>query len=78
MNYLLHKCRKKAIANKSDCLKTPLLIVRFHKTAIKYESELETQLVLLDISTNHNMELPMFLHFKFCQVIYLFKTFIML
>ena len=55
-----------------------LLIVTFHEIAMKYESELKTQLILLDISTNHNMELLRSLHLKFCQMIYLFKTFIML
>ena len=55
-----------------------LLIVTFHEIVIKYESELKTQLVLLEISTNHNVESPRSLHFKFCQIIYLFKVFIML
>ena len=32
-NYLLRKCRKKAIANKSDCLR--LLIATFHEIVIK-------------------------------------------
>ena len=41
-------------------------------------SELKTQLILLDVSTNHSVGLPRSLHFKFCQMIYLFKTFIML
>ena len=77
-NYLLRKCRKKAIANKYDCLSTRLLIVTFHEIIIKYESELETQLVLSDISTNHKVGLPRFLQFKFCQMVYLFKTFTML
>ena len=45
-----------------------LLIVTFHEIAIKYESELKTQLVLLDISTNHNVGLPKYLHLKFCQM----------
>ena len=61
-----------------DCLNTRLLVVTFHKIAIKYESELKTQLVLLDISTNYNVGYPMSLHFKFCQMLYLFKTFIIL
>ena len=77
-NYLLCKCRKKAIANKQDSLITRLLIVTFHEIAINYESELKTQLVLLDISTNHIVGLPRFLRFRFCQMIYLLKTFIML
>ena len=41
MNYL-RKCRKKAIANKEDCLNTRLLIATFHEIAIKYEPELKT------------------------------------
>ena len=77
-NYLLRKCRKKTIANKQDCLSTRILVATFHKTALKYESDLKFQLVLLDVSTKHNVGLPRFLHFKFCQMIYLFKTFIML
>ena len=32
-----------------------LLIVTFHGSAIKYESELKIQLVFLDTSTNHNV-----------------------
>ena len=55
-----------------------LLVVTFHEIVIKYESELKTQLVLLEISTNHNVESPRSLHFTFCQIIYLFKVFIML
>ena len=75
---LLRKWRKKVIASKQDCLSTRLLIITFHEIAIKYESELKTQLVLWDISTNHNVGSPRSLHFKFCQMIYLFRTFIML
>ena len=41
-----------------------LLIVTFHEIVIKYESELKTQLVLLEISTNHNVESPRSLHVK--------------
>ena len=70
-NYLLRKSHKKAIVNKQDCLSTRLLIVKFHKIVIKYESELETQLVLSEISTKHNVRLPRSFHFKFCQMIYL-------
>ena len=44
---------------------------------MKYESELKTQFVIFDVSTNHNLGQPRSLHFKFCQLIYLFKTFIM-
>ena len=77
-NYLLRICRKKAIANKWDCLSTHLLIVTFHEIVIKYEPELKTQLVLLDISTNYNMGSPRSLPFKFCQMICLFNTFILL
>ena len=58
-------------------MSTRLLIVTFHEIAIKYESELKTLKTLL-ISTNHNVGSPRYLHFKFCQMIYLFKTFIML
>ena len=54
-----------------------LLIVTFHETAIKYESDLKTQFVLKDISTNHNVGSLRSFHLKFCQMIYLFKTFIM-
>ena len=43
MNYLLRKCRKKAIPNKQDCLNTRLLIVTFHLIAKNYDSELKTQ-----------------------------------
>ena len=49
-----------------------------HEVAIKYESELKTLLVLLDLSVNNNMGSPRYLHFRFCQMIYLFKTFTML
>ena len=42
-----------------------LFIVTFHETAIKYESELKTPLVLLDIPTNHNVESWRSLQFKF-------------
>ena len=55
-----------------------LLIVTFHEIAIKYESELKSQFVILDIPLNHNMGLPRSLHLKFCQIVYLFKMFIML
>ena len=82
LNYLtddlLRKCRKKAITNKQDCLSTRLLIVAFHEVSIKYESQLKTHMTLLDISTNHNVGSPRSLHFKFSQIIYLFKAFIML
>ena len=77
-NYLLRKCRKKAIANKQDYLSTRLLIVAFHEIAINYELELKSQLFLSDISANYNVGLPRSLHFKLCQMIYLFKTLIML
>ena len=59
-------------------MNTRLLIVTFHEIAIKYEPELKTQFVLLNISTNHNVGSPRSLHLKFCRIIYLFKTFIML
>ena len=52
---------------------TRLLIVAFHEIVIKYESDLKTQLVLLDISMNHNVGLPRSYYFKFCQMIYLFN-----
>ena len=68
-NHLQHKCRKKAIASKQDCLSTRLLMAIFHEITIK------TQLVLLNTSTNHNVGSPRSLHFKFCQMIYLFNTF---
>ena len=55
-----------------------ILIVTFYEIAINYESQLKTQLTLLDISTNHSVGSPRSLHFKFCQMIYLFKTFIIL
>ena len=54
-------------------MSTRLLIVTFHEIAIKYDSELKTQLVLLDISKNPNVESQRSLHFKFRQMIYLFK-----
>ena len=38
--------------NFNDSLSTRILIVTFYEIAIKYESELKTQQVLLDISTN--------------------------
>ena len=60
-NYILRKSRKKAI---QGCLRKHLLIVTFHEVAIKYELEVKPQLVLLDISTNHNVKS---LHFRFCQ-----------
>ena len=50
------------------------LIVTFHEIVMKYESGLKTQLVLLNISTNHSVGLARSLHFKFCQMIYLLKT----
>ena len=59
-------------------MKTRLLIVTFHEIAIKYQSELKTRFVLLDISSTHNVGSPRSLLLKFCQMIYLFKTFIML
>ena len=55
-----------------------VLIVTFHEIVTKYDSELKTQLVLSNISTNHNVKSPRSLHSKFCQMIYLFKTFLML
>ena len=75
---MVRKYRKKPIVNKQQFLDTRLLIVTFHGIAIKYESELKNQLDLLDISTNHNVGPLRSLQFKFCQMIYLFKTFIML
>ena len=75
INYLLSKCCKKTIANKQNCLSTRLLIVTFHEIAIRYELELKTHMTLLDISTNRNVGSPGSLHLKFCQMIYLFKTF---
>ena len=71
-NYQLRKCRKQ------DCSSTGVLIVTFHEIVTKYDSELKTQLVLSNISTNHNVKSPRSLHSKFCQMIYLFKTFLML
>ena len=59
-------------------MSTRLLIVAFHEIAINYELELKSQLFLSDISTNYNVGLPRSLHFKLCQMIYLFKTLIML
>ena len=55
-NYLLSNCHKKAIANEQGCLSTHILIGTFHEIAIKDQSDLQTQLVLLDISSNHNVE----------------------
>ena len=78
VNYLLRKRRKKAVANIQDCLNTGLLTVTFHEIAIKYESELKTQFVLLELSSNNNVGSPRSLHLKFCQMIYLFNTFIIL
>ena len=45
---------------------------------INYGSELTIQLVLSDNSTNHNVGLSRSIHFKLCQMTYLFKKFIML
>ena len=59
-------------------MSTPLLIVTFPEIVMKYESEIKTQLVSLDISTNYNVGPPRSLHFKFCQMICLFNTFILL
>ena len=73
INYLLRKRCKKAIANKKDCLNTRFLIATFHEITIKYVSHLKTQLVLLDVSTNHNVGSPRSLQLKFCQMIYLLK-----
>ena len=53
------------------------LIVTFHEIAIKHKSELKTQLVLLGTSTNNSVGSPRPLYFKLCEMIYLFKTFIM-
>ena len=64
MNHLWHKFCNKAIANKQNCLGTRLLIVTFHEIAINHEPELKNQLVLLDISTNHNVWSQRALHFK--------------
>ena len=38
--------------NFNDSLSTRILIVTFYEIAMKYESELKTQQVLLDIATN--------------------------
>ena len=73
-NYLLRRCRKKAISNIEDYLNTRLLIVTFHEIAIKYDTELKIQFVLSDISTNHNVGSSRSLHLKFCQMIYLFSV----
>ena len=73
MKYSLRKCCKKVITNKQDYLSTHVLILTFHEIA-----ELKNQLVLLDISTTHNLESPWSLRFKFYQMIYLFKKFIMI
>ena len=59
-------------------MSTCLLIVTFYEIVIKDESQLKTQLDLLDISTSHNVGLLRSLHFKFWQMIYLCKTVIML
>ena len=75
--YLLRKCRKKTIANKQDCLSTHVLIVTFYEIAINYEPELNILLFLINISMNRNMGFLRYFHFKCCQIIYLFKTFIM-
>ena len=77
-NYLLRESREKAIVNKQDCWSPHLSSVTFHEIAIKYESDLKTQLVLLDISANQNVGSPRSLRFKFCQMIYQFNAFIML
>ena len=45
---------------------------------VNYGSELTIQLVLSDNSTNHNVGLSRSIHFKLCQMTYLFKKFIML
>ena len=50
-------------------MSTRLLMAIFHEITIK------TQLVLLNTSTNHKVGSPRSLHFKFCQMIYLFNTF---
>ena len=78
MNHWWRKFCNKAIANGQNCLDTRLLIVTFHEIAISHESELKTQLVLLDISTNHNVRSQRSLQFKFCQMIYLFKTLVII
>ena len=78
IKYSLRKCCKKVITNKQDYLSTRVLILTFRETAINYQPELKTQLVLLDISTTHNLESSWSLCFKFCQMIYLLKTFIMI
>ena len=67
-NYLLLKCRKKAIANKQNRLNTHLLIATFHQIAIKYESELKIQFILLDDSTNHNVGSLRSLHLRCCPL----------
>ena len=54
------------------------MIVTFHEIAINCESELKTQLIFIEISVNHNVGSPKYLHVKFSQMIYLFKTFILL
>ena len=50
-----------------------ILIVSCHYIAIYYESESKTQLVLLEMLTNCNAESTRSLHFKFCQIIVLWK-----
>ena len=77
--YLLRKCRKKkTITNKQDCLSTHVLIVTFYEIAINYEPELNILLFLTNISMNRNMGFLRSFHFKFYQIIYLFKRFNML
>ena len=58
-------------------MSTRLLIVTFHEIVIRYETDLKTQFDLIDITTNDNVGLPRSLPLKFCQMIYLFKMFIM-
>ena len=76
-NSLLRKC-KKAIAKNQDCLWKHHFIAIFHEIVIKCVTELKTQLVWLDISTNHKLGLPVSLYFIFCQMIHLFNAVTML
>ena len=54
------------------------MIVTFHEIAINYKSQLKTESIFVGISANQNVGSSEFFDFKFCQIIYLFKTFIML
>ena len=58
-------------------LKHGHLDCNIHEIALNRKSWLKTQLIFLSIFANHILKQPKTLHFKICQMIYPFNTFIM-